>query len=269
MTKHRINLEQQLEKKRQELLNKQGYPKINPMPLTSNNYSPEEYINMCNSSGLVLATCADYYNSAKNNVGLSIELIPEEAKKSSELIKKIYNERGNKSIPNWIMQSKIKTRVDKQIDIIQKILYGGAGKILTGDSIEYSHDCFNAKIIRNNKSTTKTPVENEIIIPAYSNIEMNQVFNTVIGLKFLQNLFNTNDMPEMLYANLKKVFGIDLAGIYINTPKERFPHFSVPIFFLGIYSHDKNNYSLCIDCAKDYKETRAYCLESSSKLSRE
>lgn len=229
------NLERRINESEKEIIarlkeirkNELMHPRINPMPLSTKKLLTfKDYVEICNSYGLVLATCADFYNISKYKERSKINSIPKEVEFDD------YNKR---------------------------YLNGGEGIILTGDVIQYPYSAKNnasSKLIRNHLSEIKKPAENNIVIPKYSS-ELKDSLNNIVGLKFLQILFNTEDKPQEIYNNLMNIFNPKPSNIYLDISSPSNSLLNSPVYF---HARKHGDFLEIVADSSILQTGRAYCL---------
>lgn len=285
------NLEQKLEKKRKELKELSlKYPRINTIPLTGTHYNRDKYIDICNDSGLVLASCTDYYNAAKYYGGSGINFINNKLKQNLEMFKSLNDKKDNSIFSKNMIIKEISNLIDSTNICYEK----GDGVIITGDSIRYYKNSLNADLIKNYKSQVKDKIKEEIVVlglsypstllrnyeseftiqreekiilPEFNSYNIEEVVDNILGLSFLQKIFNTKDDPETICLNVKKIFNDQFSQIYFESPIisqrdfSQFNNVRSIAFKLGNLKNDDFQ-ELHIDCNfKDHKNARAYCLK--------
>lgn len=247
------NLEHRIDEGEREIIrrlkdiDRSDVPNINPKPLSASHHTQGEYIDMCNTTGYVLASCADYYNAAKHRKSLKIKLIPD----------------------------------DVRLDILHSIRVLGHANghlsymtILTGDAIVFDSHSLNAKIIKNYNSTLVKPSERQIYLPETSTypsenyMTLKDFCKSITGIKALQAIFDTDDDPNKMVHNIKQIFSpyISLDTALFVPPKGSRPkNIASPIYFQAFPYYESNpqrDFRAAI-LMKKYDNNlrgRAYCL---------
>ena len=237
------------------------------MTLTTEFHNRDVYKELCNTAELVLATCADYYIAAKYNDGSKIELIPSSLRKSVQELNNYDSDIELNALQRWIRKSSIRKEKESMLNAINNTFNSGAVKIITGDSIEFNENSYNAIIMRNNSSKVKPLTKNQTIIPIYDDTDIRTVLNSITGLRFLQDLFDTNDTSEELHTTLTKIFEPQISHITISVPPAYRSSKGNPntVYFEGTYSQETNKFALRINCRYDMNSSRAYCAEYKEK----
>ncbi len=158
------------------------------------NKTPDQWIKYWNriTDGRVMASMGDLYIAFKN-------------------LKDRY-EKGSATDKSEVKQVLIGLRDD--FDWLGKNNW-----LITSTRLVYNDNNLNARIIQHYKCSNPELVkDNNIGVPVYRGVSINQVVNDSKGLLYLQTLFNTNDDSETIMHTLEFISGKNRNVILIWTP---------------------------------------------------
>tara|TARA_B100000315_G_C14498797_1_gene551321 strand:+ start:244 stop:1122 length:879 start_codon:yes stop_codon:yes gene_type:complete len=198
------------------------------------NLSPEAYRDFCQMGADILEDKRRANRSENGEIPLSDEnsLVPITWNDLSFIVDRELAENGaRKTQDQWIEtgneQGKIvmcashfyqvgKSGDEGLIQSIQKY----RNYFVLGDRFIYNPDDLKGKMISPYGSTVITPVEKKLIIPVYFGVVLDEVLGAEQGLKFQQAFWDTQDGPEKMKNNLKRISGKDSNQSYVWTPNQ-------------------------------------------------